>query len=72
MLKMSWCKKRRQIAKIAKTFGAINTGRAYTKAVPIFWLQVGLYYIIEIFWLFWLNILAILYSGLYYIIENHG
>ena len=34
MLKMSWRKKRCQIAKIAKTFGAINTGRAYTKAVP--------------------------------------
>ena len=35
MLKMSWRKKRRQNVKNAKTFGAINTGKAYTKAVPL-------------------------------------
>ena len=34
MLKMSWRKKVRQNAKIAKKFGANKTGRAYTKAIP--------------------------------------
>ena len=34
MVKLSWRKRGRENAKIAKKIGAKKTGRAYTKAVP--------------------------------------